>query len=298
MCGSECGTVHVTPLLPEQVHTALAIPPRELDHSIVKPHYVHAVPVLHGEATFSFVEFEDEQGETLHGRVHLLLSVAFACADEDDEDRAVAFVRRWIPQATDEGTGCMVMHPAVFDNGYHVVPIDAIQKTVHMVQSFEHPTRWFLNNNPTTNDCDIHYHVNVSLSQPVKPFSVLIKKGADVALTVARYNTEWTNRTLSESERAELDKQPPPSPPASLGYTYEITGTWLSASTLWADIGRTYMRLVNAMLVAPDAYTALIYPNPFGSGTCADDDNRSLCRAHDALKCSKEIGVIITWNGC
>ncbi|CAI5499927.1 unnamed protein product [Closterium sp. Naga37s-1] len=130
---------------PAWVHTALALPPRELDHSIVKPHYVHAVPVLHGEAAFSFVEFVDEQGETLHGRVHLLLSVASACAAEDEEDRAVAFVRRWIPQNVDECTGCMIMHPAVFDNGYHVVPIDAIQKTVHMVQSFEHPTRWFLN---------------------------------------------------------------------------------------------------------------------------------------------------------
>ncbi|CAI5987881.1 unnamed protein product [Closterium sp. NIES-65] len=127
------------------VHTALALPPRELDHSIVKPHYVHAVPVLHGEAAFSFVEFVDEQGETLHGRVHLLLSVASACAAEDEEDRAVAFFRRWIPQNVNECTGCMIMHPAVFDNGYHVVPIDAIQKTVHMVQSFEHPTYWFLN---------------------------------------------------------------------------------------------------------------------------------------------------------
>ncbi|CAI5946002.1 unnamed protein product [Closterium sp. NIES-64] len=111
---------------PAWVHTALALPPRELDHSIVKPHYVHAVPVLHGKAAFSFVEFVDEQGETLHGRVHLLLSVASACAAEDEEDRAVAFVRRWIPQNVDECTGCMIMHPAIFNNGYHVVPIDAI----------------------------------------------------------------------------------------------------------------------------------------------------------------------------
>ncbi|CAI5993271.1 unnamed protein product [Closterium sp. NIES-64] len=48
---------------PAWVHTALALPPRELDHSIVKPHYVHAVPVLHGKAAFSSVEFVDEQGK-------------------------------------------------------------------------------------------------------------------------------------------------------------------------------------------------------------------------------------------
>ncbi|CAI5531980.1 unnamed protein product, partial [Closterium sp. Naga37s-1] len=66
-------------------------------------------------------------------------------------------------------------------------------------------------------------------------FLVVIKKVNDVALTVVSSNATWTNRTLSEAERAKLGgkltpkgkkgKKPPPPPP--LYYNYVTSGTWL-----------------------------------------------------------------------
>ncbi|CAI5498001.1 unnamed protein product [Closterium sp. Naga37s-1] len=130
--------------------------------------------------------------------------------------------------------------------------------------------------NTTTNDYDIRFHVSVSLNDSGEPTGVVIKKGADVALSVVPSSATWTNRTLSAAERAKLGgkvnpkgkkgKQPPPPPPPPLGYTYETTGTWLSASTLTADNGQTYKELVDAMLAAPDAYSALVYTRTFENG--------------------------------
>ncbi|CAI5517804.1 unnamed protein product [Closterium sp. Naga37s-1] len=130
--------------------------------------------------------------------------------------------------------------------------------------------------NTTTNNDDILYSD--------APTRVAIMKGADVALTVATSSTTWTNRTLTPSApdpdptdeicktisaescfklKAQYQiyqaQHPPPPPPPFPGYTYETAGTWLSASTLKADNGQTYKDLVNAMLAAPGAYSALVF---------------------------------------
>ncbi|CAI5531981.1 unnamed protein product [Closterium sp. Naga37s-1] len=132
--------------------------------------------------------------------------------------------------------------------------------------------------NATTNDYDIYYHVRVSLNDSGEPIGVVIKTGADVALTVLTSDATWTNCTLSNAERAKLGgkltpkgrkgKQPPP-PPPPLGYNYETSGTWLSASTLTADNGQTYKELADAMLAAPDTYSALIYTKTFENGVAS-----------------------------
>ncbi|CAI5531977.1 unnamed protein product [Closterium sp. Naga37s-1] len=132
--------------------------------------------------------------------------------------------------------------------------------------------------NATTYDYDIRYHVRVSLNDSGEPIGVVIKKGADVALTVLTSDATWTNRTLSNAERAKLGgkltpkgrkgKQPPP-PPPPLGYNYETSGTWLNASTLTADNGQTYKELADAMLAAPDTYSALIYTKTFENGVAS-----------------------------
>ncbi|CAI7785983.1 unnamed protein product [Closterium sp. NIES-53] len=102
-------------------------------------------------------------------------------------------------------------------------------------------------------------------------FCVVIKKVNDVALTVVSSNTTWTNRTLSEAERAKLGgkltpkgkkgKKPPPPPP--LYYNYVTSGTWLNASTLKADNGQTYKELMDALLVAPTMNSARVYTKWF-----------------------------------
>ncbi|CAI5475036.1 unnamed protein product [Closterium sp. Yama58-4] len=132
--------------------------------------------------------------------------------------------------------------------------------------------------NALTNDYDIYYHVRVSLNDSGEPTGVVIEIGADVALTVTTSDAKWTNRTLTDAERAKLGgklspkgkkgKQPPP-PPPPLGYNYETTGTWLSASTLTADNGQTYKELADAMLAAPDAYSALVYTQAFEAGAAS-----------------------------
>ncbi|CAI7852699.1 unnamed protein product [Closterium sp. NIES-53] len=139
------------------------------------------------------------------------------------------------------------------------------------------PCPYFLSN-AQTNDYDIRYHVRVSLNDSGEPIGVVIKKGADVALTVLTSNATWTNRTLSNAERAKLGgkltpkarkgKQPPP-PPPPLSYNYETSGTWLSASTLTADNGQTYKELADAMLAVPDTYSALIYTKTFENGVAS-----------------------------
>ncbi|CAI7780153.1 unnamed protein product [Closterium sp. NIES-54] len=113
--------------------------------------------------------------------------------------------------------------------------------------------------------------VSTSTSDPGDPNSVVIKKVNDVALTVVSSNTTWTNRTLSEAERAKLGgkltpkgkkgKKPPPPPP--LYYNYVTSGTWLNASTLKADNGQTYKELMDALLVAPTMNSARVYTKWF-----------------------------------
>ncbi|CAI5511731.1 unnamed protein product, partial [Closterium sp. Naga37s-1] len=109
---------------------------------------------------------------------------------------------------------------------------------------------------PTTSDYNIKCHVSVTLTDSGEPTGFVIKKGADVALTMDTIGATWTNRTFSGYERAKLGKQLPPPP---LGYSYESVGAWLSASSYIADNGQTYMEVMNAMLAAPDAYSALVY---------------------------------------
>ncbi|GJP78974.1 hypothetical protein CLOP_g9231 [Closterium sp. NIES-67] len=130
----------------------------------------------------------------------------------------------------------------------------------------------FLTN--TSDDYNILYNVGVTLTDAGEPTSVTINSGADVALTVDTSGATWANHTLSDAERAKLGgklkpkgkkKQPPP-PPPPMGYRYEITGTWLSASTLTADNGQTYKELADAMLAAPASYSALVSTAAFSSG--------------------------------
>ncbi|CAI7792653.1 unnamed protein product [Closterium sp. NIES-53] len=131
--------------------------------------------------------------------------------------------------------------------------------------------------NATTKDYDITYYVCVNLTDSGEPTSVIIKKGADVALTVATSDATWINSTLSDFELAEpgskqnpkgnRGKQSPPLPSFPLGYNHELLGTWLSASTLMADNGQTYKELADAMLAAPDAsYSALVYTKTYEAG--------------------------------
>ncbi|CAI5517813.1 unnamed protein product [Closterium sp. Naga37s-1] len=119
---------------------------------------------------------------------------------------------------------------------------------------------------PTTSDYNIKCHVSVALTDSGEPTNFVIKKGADVSLTMDTSSATWTNRTLSEFKRAKLGKQPPPPP---LGYSYESVGAWLSASGYIADNGQTYKELMDAMLAAPDAYSALIYTKTFEAGAAS-----------------------------
>ncbi|CAI5499752.1 unnamed protein product, partial [Closterium sp. Naga37s-1] len=96
---------------PVWVHRAMALPPLELDHTVIMAHYVHATPTLHGEPAFSFVEFLDGDDEVAHGRVHMLISMDGAAIREDGAAYEVAFIRKWLPEHEDECTGCMVMRP-------------------------------------------------------------------------------------------------------------------------------------------------------------------------------------------
>ncbi|CAI5496750.1 unnamed protein product [Closterium sp. Naga37s-1] len=119
---------------------------------------------------------------------------------------------------------------------------------------------------PTTNDYNMKCHISVTLTDSGEPTGFVIKKGADVALTMDTSGATWTNRTLSESERAKLGKQPPPPP---VGYSYESVGAWLSASGYIADNGQTYTQLMESMLAAPDAYSALVYTKAFENGAAS-----------------------------
>ncbi|CAI5475350.1 unnamed protein product, partial [Closterium sp. Yama58-4] len=124
---------------PAWVHTALALPGREMDYTLIRPHYARAAPSLHGAPAFSFIEYEDGSGELVHGRVHLLLTLTMSSCDADPAGEELAFVRRWFPSQEDECTGCMRMRPSDDELGYDFVPVVAVQRTVHMVESFVTP---------------------------------------------------------------------------------------------------------------------------------------------------------------
>ncbi|CAI5990939.1 unnamed protein product [Closterium sp. NIES-64] len=130
---------------PAWVHTALALPARGTDHGLIRPHYVRANPSHHGAATFSFIEYEDGTGETVVGRVHLLLTLMMNSEDAHPAGEAVAFVRQWYPSLEDECTGCMRMRPSDNELRYDLVPVASVQRTVHMVESFVTPGLWYLN---------------------------------------------------------------------------------------------------------------------------------------------------------
>ncbi|CAI6000010.1 unnamed protein product [Closterium sp. NIES-64] len=124
---------------PAWVHTALALPARGTDHGLIRPHYVRANPSHHGAATFSFIEYEDGTGETVVGRVHLLLTLMMNSEDAHPAGEAVAFVRQWYPYLEDECTGCMRMRPSDDELSYNLVPVASVQRTMHMVESFVTP---------------------------------------------------------------------------------------------------------------------------------------------------------------
>ncbi|CAI5476452.1 unnamed protein product [Closterium sp. Yama58-4] len=128
-----------------QVHTALALPAHELDYGLIRPHYARASPSHHGAPAFSFIEYENGSGEIVHGRVHLLLTLVMNSEDAHPSGEAVAFVRQWYPSQVDEGTGCMRMRPSYDELSYDLVPVNAVQRTVHMVESFVTPGLWYLN---------------------------------------------------------------------------------------------------------------------------------------------------------
>ncbi|CAI6012840.1 unnamed protein product [Closterium sp. NIES-65] len=130
---------------PAWVHMALALPARGTDHGLIRPHYVRANPPHHGAATFSFIEYEDGTGETVVGRVHLLLTLMMNSEDAHPAGEAVAFVRQWYPSLEDECTGCMRMRPSDDELSYDLVPVASVQRTVHMVESFVTPGLWYLN---------------------------------------------------------------------------------------------------------------------------------------------------------
>ncbi|CAI5986752.1 unnamed protein product [Closterium sp. NIES-64] len=82
--------------------------------------------------------------------------------------------------------------------------------------------------NTTTYDYNILYGVGVALTDAGEPTSVVIKKGGDVALTVTTSDATWTNRTVSNAERAKLTPKgkkgmKPPLPPPFFPYTYETS---------------------------------------------------------------------------
>ncbi|CAI5531181.1 unnamed protein product [Closterium sp. Naga37s-1] len=135
---------------PAWVHTALALPARGTDHGLIRPHYVRANPSHHGAATFSFIEYEDGTGETVVGRVHLLLTLMMNSEDAHPAGEAVAFVRQWYPSLEDECTGCMRMRSSDDELSYDLVPVASVHRTVHMVESFVTPGLWYLNSGAAT----------------------------------------------------------------------------------------------------------------------------------------------------
>ncbi|CAI5459006.1 unnamed protein product [Closterium sp. Yama58-4] len=116
-----------------------------MDYGLIKPHYVRASPSHHGAPSFSFIEYENGSGEIVHGRVHLLLTLMMNTEDAHPAGEAVAFVRQWYPFQVDEGTGCMRMRPSDNNLSYDLVPVIAMKRTVHMVESFVTPRLWYLN---------------------------------------------------------------------------------------------------------------------------------------------------------
>ncbi|CAI5529972.1 unnamed protein product, partial [Closterium sp. Naga37s-1] len=130
---------------PAWVHTALALPAREMDYTLIRPHYARASASHYGVPAFSFIEYENGSGETVHGRVHLLLTLTKNSEDADPAGEEVAFVRQWYPSQVDECTGCMRMRPSDDELSYDFVPVIAVQRTVHMVESFVTPGLWYLN---------------------------------------------------------------------------------------------------------------------------------------------------------
>ncbi|CAI6007992.1 unnamed protein product [Closterium sp. NIES-65] len=117
---------------PAWVHTALALPASEMDYTPIRPHYARASASHHGVPAFSFIEYENGSGETVYGRVHLLLTLTNNSEDADPAGEEVAFVRQWYPSQVDECTGCMRMRPSDDELSYDFVPVIAVQRTVHM----------------------------------------------------------------------------------------------------------------------------------------------------------------------
>ncbi|CAI5954459.1 unnamed protein product [Closterium sp. NIES-64] len=108
---------------PAWVHTALALPARETDYGLIRPHYVHTSVSHHGAPAFSFIEYENGSGETVHGRVHLLLTLMLNIEDAHPAGEAFAFVRHWYPSQVDECTGCTRMQPSDDELSYDIVPV-------------------------------------------------------------------------------------------------------------------------------------------------------------------------------
>ncbi|CAI5518264.1 unnamed protein product [Closterium sp. Naga37s-1] len=114
------------------VHSALAIPSRILNVTLLKQHYARAIITHHGGQAFSFVEFCDAHGALHHGRLYLLLTTDITDEDVEASDIPLAFIRWFSPIQMDECTGFMAMRPETGAYGYAIVAVGFVRCTVHM----------------------------------------------------------------------------------------------------------------------------------------------------------------------
>ncbi|CAI5477794.1 unnamed protein product [Closterium sp. Yama58-4] len=97
--------------------------------------------------------------------------------------------------------------------------------------------------NTTSNDYSIRYRIGVNTSDPDGPTEVLLAQGYDVPLTLVNGGDTWTKHTVPDAN-------------VTIGYMYEITGS----------IPATYKALMNGMLAAPQAFSAVLITNYFDLG--------------------------------
>ncbi|CAI5481717.1 unnamed protein product [Closterium sp. Yama58-4] len=156
--------------------------------------------------------------------------------------------------------------------------------------------------NTTINDYNIRYHVIVTLTNPGEPTGVVIKKGADVALTVTASSTKSAGPLLPKYRHTTWGKLLGKSLKrlgkyAMYWHTYETTGTWLSASTLKVDNGQTYKQLADAMLAAPDAYSALVYTIAYKNGAVSGTFANTTLEAGEEPYGQKDTNLSIKLTG-
>ncbi|CAI5466699.1 unnamed protein product [Closterium sp. Yama58-4] len=131
---------------PVWVHTALALPATTSNGARLQPHYARAVPSYHSNPAFSWVQYRGTNRQTRTGQLLLLLSgLTRLDGARQPVDTGVAFLRCTRSGGTHEESGCERLEMESGRAQFDVVPIAAIQWTVHVVQSFKEPRWWFLN---------------------------------------------------------------------------------------------------------------------------------------------------------